>query len=182
MEAAAGGSGGGGDDHLHGLKFGKKIYFEDAGGSGSASGSSGSGGSASASDAPPPPQQQQQQQPPPSSASPGRAAGGRRGRGAAGGASGSPAPARCQVEGCNVDLTGAKTYHCRHKVCAMHAKAPLVVVNGIEQRFCQQCSRSRSPFAPAAFFSHSWQFVAFAAVLSVFLNSFSSLGFLETTP
>ncbi|TKW11116.1 hypothetical protein SEVIR_6G212600v4 [Setaria viridis] len=138
MEAAsaAGGSGGsgsgsgGGDDHLHGLKFGKKIYFEDAGGSGS----SGSGGSASASDAPPP------QPLPPPSASPGRAPG-RRGRGAAGGASGSPAPARCQVEGCNVDLTGAKTYHCRHKVCAMHAKAPLVVVNGIEQRFCQQCSR-----------------------------------------
>ncbi|CAL5005380.1 unnamed protein product [Urochloa decumbens] len=132
--SAGGGSGGGGDDHLHGLKFGKKIYFEDAGGSGSGSGSS--GGSASASEpAPPPPA-------PPSSASP-RGAGGRRGKGAAGGSSGTPAPApaRCQVEGCNVDLTGAKPYHCRHKVCAMHAKSPLVVVNGIEQRFCQQCSR-----------------------------------------
>ncbi|CAL5013415.1 unnamed protein product [Urochloa decumbens] len=132
--SAGGGSGGGGDDHLHGLKFGKKIYFEDAGGSGSGSGSS--GGSASASEpAPPPPA-------PPPSASPRGAGGGRRGKGAAGGGgSGTPAPARCQVEGCNVDLTGAKPYHCRHKVCAMHAKSPLVVVNGIEQRFCQQCSR-----------------------------------------
>ena len=127
MEAASagGGSGGGGDDHLHGLKFGKKIYFEDAGASGS------SGGSASGASEPLPPP----------SASPPRAAAGRRGRGAAGGAAGSSAPPRCQVEGCNVDLTGAKTYHCRHKVCAMHSKAPLVVVNGIEQRFCQQCSR-----------------------------------------
>ncbi|RLN05602.1 squamosa promoter-binding-like protein 14 isoform X1 [Panicum miliaceum] len=126
MEAAsAGGGSGGGDDHLHGLKFGKKIYFEDAGASGS------SGGSASGASEPPPPP----------SASPPRAAAGRRGRGAAGGAAGSSAPPRCQVEGCNVDLTGAKTYHCRHKVCAMHSKAPLVVVNGIEQRFCQQCSR-----------------------------------------
>ncbi|CAO2173342.1 unnamed protein product [Urochloa humidicola] len=126
------GSGGGGDDHLHGLKFGKKIYFEDAGGSGS--GSSGGSGSASASEPAPPP-------PPPSASPRGGGGGGRRGKGAAGGGSGTPAPARCQVEGCNVDLTGAKPYHCRHKVCAMHAKSPLVVVNGIEQRFCQQCSR-----------------------------------------
>ncbi|OEL24424.1 Squamosa promoter-binding-like protein 14 [Dichanthelium oligosanthes] len=133
--AGGGGSGSGGDDHFHGLKFGKKIYFEDAGASGSGSGSGSSGGSGSASEAPP-------QRPPPPSASP-RAAGGggRRGRGAAGGASATPAPARCQVEGCNVDLTGAKPYHCRHKVCDMHSKAPLVRVNGIEQRFCQQCSR-----------------------------------------
>jgi hypothetical protein len=119
--AAGGSGGGGGDDQLHGLKFGKKIYFEDAvGGSGS--------GSA----------------PPPRPASPRSTGGGggRRGRGAAGGASSSSAPpARCQVEGCNVDLTGVKTYYYRHKVCNAHSKTPLVIVNGIEQRFCQQCSR-----------------------------------------
>ncbi|KAJ4753101.1 Squamosa promoter-binding-like protein 17 [Rhynchospora pubera] len=50
-------------------------------------------------------------------------------------------PPRCQVEGCNADLTGSKPYYCRHKVCGTHSKAPRVVVAGIEQRFCQQCSR-----------------------------------------
>ncbi|RWW55319.1 hypothetical protein BHE74_00038061 [Ensete ventricosum] len=52
-----------------------------------------------------------------------------------------PPPPRCQVEGCNVDLTGVKAYYCRHKVCGMHSKSPKVVVAGMEQRFCQQCSR-----------------------------------------
>lgn len=49
---------------------------------------------------------------------------------------------RCQVEGCNKALLDSKDYHRRHKVCEMHAKAPKVVVQGAEQRFCQQCSRS----------------------------------------
>jgi hypothetical protein len=48
---------------------------------------------------------------------------------------------RCQVEGCHVPLLNAKDYHRRHKVCEMHSKAPRVVVLGLEQRFCQQCSR-----------------------------------------
>ncbi|WCJ22948.1 Squamosa promoter-binding-like protein 7 [Euphorbia peplus] len=48
---------------------------------------------------------------------------------------------RCQVEGCYVGLGNAKDYHRRHKVCEMHSKAPKVVVLGLEQRFCQQCSR-----------------------------------------
>ncbi|KAL4339555.1 hypothetical protein GQ457_08G023320 [Hibiscus cannabinus] len=30
---------------------------------------------------------------------------------------------RCQVEGCNADLTHAKHYHRRHKVCEFHSKA-----------------------------------------------------------
>ncbi|XP_010549337.1 PREDICTED: squamosa promoter-binding-like protein 3 [Tarenaya hassleriana] len=47
----------------------------------------------------------------------------------------------CQVENCNVDMTGAKRYHKRHKVCDFHAKAPVVNVSGLHQRFCQQCSR-----------------------------------------
>ncbi|KAL2326929.1 hypothetical protein Fmac_020356 [Flemingia macrophylla] len=50
-------------------------------------------------------------------------------------------PPRCQVEGCKVDLSGAKAYYSRHKVCGMHSKSPTVIVAGIEQRFCQQCSR-----------------------------------------
>ncbi|XP_059651603.1 squamosa promoter-binding-like protein 7 isoform X2 [Cornus florida] len=48
---------------------------------------------------------------------------------------------RCQVEGCHVALVNAKDYHKRHKVCEVHSKAPKVVVLGLEQRFCQQCSR-----------------------------------------
>ncbi|CAO2036026.1 unnamed protein product [Urochloa humidicola] len=51
------------------------------------------------------------------------------------------AVARCQVQGCQVELSGAKEYHRRHKVCEAHSKAPRVVVLGSEQRFCQQCSR-----------------------------------------
>ncbi|KAJ6828927.1 squamosa promoter-binding-like protein 14 isoform X1 [Iris pallida] len=103
--------------------FGKKIYFEYVGSGG---GSSSKKGVAVADPPPPPPlaaakkrrwavaqqQQQQQQQTP-----------------------------RCQVEGCSADLTDVKAYYCRHKVCGMHSKSPKVVVAGIEQRFCQQCSR-----------------------------------------
>jgi hypothetical protein len=109
METGGSGSnGGGGSDDVHGLKFGKKIYFEQdaaAAGSGTA------------------------------------ASGGRKGKGVATGGPPPGAPPRCQVEGCGVDLSGAKAYHCRHKVCSMHTKTPRVVVAGIEQRFCQQCSR-----------------------------------------
>lgn len=50
-------------------------------------------------------------------------------------------PPRCQVEGCKVDLTSAKRYHRRHKVCEFHSKAAVVHLGGIMQRFCQQCSR-----------------------------------------
>nr|WMI30935.1 squamosa promter-binding-like protein 34 [Diospyros sp. 'deyangshi'] len=50
-------------------------------------------------------------------------------------------PPRCQVEGCEVDLSDAKAYYSRHKVCGMHSKSPKVIVAGLEQRFCQQCSR-----------------------------------------
>lgn len=47
----------------------------------------------------------------------------------------------CQVYGCNKDLNASKDYHKRHKVCEVHSKTAKVIVNGIEQRFCQQCSR-----------------------------------------
>ncbi|XP_077222659.1 squamosa promoter-binding-like protein 3 [Tasmannia lanceolata] len=48
---------------------------------------------------------------------------------------------RCQVEGCNVDLTAAKEYHRKHRVCEDHSKCPKVIVAEQECRFCQQCSR-----------------------------------------
>ncbi|KAE8661213.1 hypothetical protein F3Y22_tig00116937pilonHSYRG00153 [Hibiscus syriacus] len=50
-------------------------------------------------------------------------------------------PRRCHVEGCIVDLSDAKAYYSRHKVCCMHSKSSKVLVSGLEQRFCQQCSR-----------------------------------------
>ncbi|KAE8715240.1 Squamosa promoter-binding-like protein 8 [Hibiscus syriacus] len=48
---------------------------------------------------------------------------------------------RCQAEGCNADLSNAKHYHRRHKVCEFHSKASTVIAAGLTQRFCQQCSR-----------------------------------------
>ncbi|XP_030513493.1 squamosa promoter-binding-like protein 8 [Rhodamnia argentea] len=57
-----------------------------------------------------------------------------------GGGSAGNAP-RCQAEGCNADLTHAKHYHRRHKVCEFHSKAAAVIAGGLTQRFCQQCSR-----------------------------------------
>ncbi|GLT29422.1 hypothetical protein SLA2020_042930 [Shorea laevis] len=50
-------------------------------------------------------------------------------------------PPYCQVDGCRAILTDAKRYYRRHKVCEVHAKAPVVIVAGLRQRFCQQCSR-----------------------------------------
>lgn len=49
--------------------------------------------------------------------------------------------AYCQVYGCNKDLSSSKDYHKRHKVCEAHSKAAKVIVNEVEKRFCQQCSR-----------------------------------------
>lgn len=54
---------------------------------------------------------------------------------------GSTSRAVCQVEDCGADLSSAKDYHRRHKVCEMHSKASKALVGGIMQRFCQQCSR-----------------------------------------
>ncbi|GKE63577.1 squamosa promoter-binding-like protein 6 [Tanacetum coccineum] len=47
----------------------------------------------------------------------------------------------CQVHGCSKSLVSCKDYHKRHKVCELHSKTAKVIVNGIIQRFCQQCSR-----------------------------------------
>ncbi|KQJ90761.1 squamosa promoter-binding-like protein 17 isoform X2 [Brachypodium distachyon] len=120
---SSGGGGGGGGDDFHGLKFGQKIYFEQDVASGSGATTSAAGGGAGA-------------------GGEGAAAAASAAAAAGNGAAHAQAqPPRCQVEGCGVDLSGDKTYYCRHKVCSMHSKAPLVVVAGIQQRFCQQCSR-----------------------------------------
>ncbi|KAK4265981.1 hypothetical protein QN277_026959 [Acacia crassicarpa] len=47
----------------------------------------------------------------------------------------------CQVEDCRADLSNAKDYHRRHKVCDVHSKASKALVGNAMQRFCQQCSR-----------------------------------------
>ena len=48
---------------------------------------------------------------------------------------------RCQIDGCELDLSSAKDYHRKHRVCENHSKCPKVTVGGLERRFCQQCSR-----------------------------------------
>ncbi|KAL0700067.1 hypothetical protein Bca4012_056189 [Brassica carinata] len=48
---------------------------------------------------------------------------------------------RCQIDGCELDLSSAKDYHRKHRVCENHSKCPVVTVGGMERRFCQQCSR-----------------------------------------
>ncbi|CAH9077480.1 unnamed protein product [Cuscuta epithymum] len=47
----------------------------------------------------------------------------------------------CQVEGCKIDLSSAKDYHQKHRVCDIHSKCSKVIIAGVERRFCQQCSR-----------------------------------------
>jgi len=58
--------------------------------------------------------------------------------------SGSPTSASypmCQVDNCKEDLSKAKDYHRRHKVCEAHSKASKALLGNQMQRFCQQCSR-----------------------------------------
>ncbi|XP_031121170.1 squamosa promoter-binding-like protein 6 [Ipomoea triloba] len=50
-------------------------------------------------------------------------------------------PIICQVDGCKMDLSSSKYYHQRHRVCLDHSKATKAILHGVEQRFCQQCSR-----------------------------------------
>ncbi|XP_019083405.1 PREDICTED: squamosa promoter-binding-like protein 16 isoform X2 [Camelina sativa] len=60
------------------------------------------------------------------------------GRGGGGGGGNYP---KCQVDNCKEDLSIAKDYHRRHKVCEVHSKATKALVGKQMQRFCQQCSR-----------------------------------------
>ncbi|KAL5546491.1 hypothetical protein UlMin_006178 [Ulmus minor] len=47
----------------------------------------------------------------------------------------------CQVENCGDNLSNAKDYHRRHKVCEMHPTASKALIGNVMQQFCQQCSR-----------------------------------------
>ncbi|CAJ2658553.1 unnamed protein product [Trifolium pratense] len=49
--------------------------------------------------------------------------------------------ARCQVPGCEVDISELKGYHRRHRVCLRCANAVTVVVDGEAKRYCQQCGK-----------------------------------------
>ncbi|RHN42485.1 putative transcription factor SBP family [Medicago truncatula] len=55
-------------------------------------------------------------------------------------------PPLCQVEGCGLDLSSAKHYYRKRRVCVDHSKSPMVVIDGLERRFCQQCSRFHDLF------------------------------------
>ncbi|KAL0457333.1 UNVERIFIED_CONTAM: Squamosa promoter-binding-like protein 7 [Sesamum latifolium] len=50
-------------------------------------------------------------------------------------------PVRCQVPGCEVDITELKGYHKRHRVCLRCANASAVVLDGESKRYCQQCGK-----------------------------------------
>ncbi|XP_034698232.1 squamosa promoter-binding protein 1 isoform X1 [Vitis riparia] len=63
-------------------------------------------------------------------------------------------PPCCQVDNCTADMSDAKRYHKRHRVCEHHAKAPVILIAGIQQRFCQQCSRLGNPNFPKHFWFH----------------------------
>lgn len=112
--STAGGGLGGSSDSPIGLELGKRTYFEASAGGGGGGGGTTTTTSAISNSAP--------AKKPRSTASGGQVP-------------------KCQVEGCKTDLTSAKDYHRRHKVCAVHSKAGRVMVAGQEQRFCQQCSR-----------------------------------------
>ncbi|XP_048624981.1 squamosa promoter-binding-like protein 7 isoform X1 [Brassica napus] len=49
--------------------------------------------------------------------------------------------ARCQVPGCEVDISELKGYHRRHRVCLRCANASFVVIDGEDKRYCQQCGK-----------------------------------------
>ncbi|KAL1539070.1 Squamosa [Salvia divinorum] len=56
-------------------------------------------------------------------------------------ARGPSGPARCQVPGCEDDISELKGYHRRHRVCLRCANAVSVVIDGETKRYCQQCGK-----------------------------------------
>lgn len=53
----------------------------------------------------------------------------------------SPPAARCQVAGCEADISELKGYHRRHRVCLTCANASSVLIEGEDKRYCQQCGK-----------------------------------------
>ncbi|CAN1284035.1 Squamosa promoter-binding-like protein 7 [Linum perenne] len=54
---------------------------------------------------------------------------------------GGPGMYRCQVPGCEVDISELKGYHRRHRVCLRCANATDVKIDGETKRYCQQCGK-----------------------------------------
>lgn len=75
------------------------------------------------------------------SGSPGSGGGGGSSSTGGGGVGASGGYPMCQVDDCRADLSSAKDYHRRHKVCEVHSKTTKALVGKQMQRFCQQCSR-----------------------------------------
>ena len=50
-------------------------------------------------------------------------------------------PLTCQVVGCGESLSGHAEYYRRYRVCKRHLKGSALIVDGVPQRFCQQCGR-----------------------------------------
>ncbi|XP_051129629.1 squamosa promoter-binding-like protein 7 [Andrographis paniculata] len=50
-------------------------------------------------------------------------------------------PIRCQVPGCEADISELKGYHRRHRVCLRCATAGSVALGGESKRYCQQCGK-----------------------------------------
>jgi len=48
---------------------------------------------------------------------------------------------KCQFPGCEVDIGNLKNYNKRCKICDEHRLAESVLLDGVENRFCQQCNR-----------------------------------------
>ncbi|XP_073025393.1 squamosa promoter-binding-like protein 7 isoform X2 [Primulina eburnea] len=48
---------------------------------------------------------------------------------------------RCQVPGCEADISQLKGYHKRHRVCLQCANASVVVLDEVSKRYCQQCGK-----------------------------------------
>ncbi|MBA0616945.1 hypothetical protein Godav_026428 [Gossypium davidsonii] len=86
-------------------------------------------------------------------------------------------PVVCLVDECNTDLSNCRDYHRRHKVCELHSKTAEVMINGLKQRFCQQCSRSLLVFSVPSVF-RGWVIVVFpdsSTVTWLFFCRFHSL-------
>lgn len=48
----------------------------------------------------------------------------------------------CQIPNCGKELKDEKPYNIRYKVCSAHLNmAEVVIENGENMRFCQQCAR-----------------------------------------
>ncbi|PRW20813.1 Receptor of activated kinase C component of 40S small ribosomal subunit isoform A [Chlorella sorokiniana] len=50
-------------------------------------------------------------------------------------------PMVCHILDCGQDLSTHPEYYQRYRICKMHLKSPALLVDGIVQRFCQQCGR-----------------------------------------